>query len=336
MNKKVLKTVQFLCPSNVMGSSIFLPLEMLHIANNLNRSQNKKGQQQSFTVEVISESNNSLELVGGLNLASKSLHLAEQEPDLLILPALWRSPLKQLNNHALLDYLSSFKHKKSTVCAVGTSSFLLAETGLLDGQAATTHWFYNQLFEQRYPNINLKKHYLITESNNIYCAGSVNSVADLMVYLIRGFYGNAIANSVERQFSPEIRQDFEKTAYRNTSFNPLHDELILEAQLLMQKNISKPIKITDIARHVDLSSRSFNRRFKAATDLTPTNYYHTLRLEHAASLLQQSNLSIAEIASLSGYEDNSHFAAQFKKMTSLTPLTYRQSVRAKLFSATSE
>lgn len=89
---------------------------------------------------------------------------------------------------------------------MGTGSYLLAEAGLLDGKPATTHWNYFEQFSQRYPAVDLKSRHLITQSDNIYCVGSVNSIADLMVHMVEEWFGSRIARAVENQFSPAVSQ----------------------------------------------------------------------------------------------------------------------------------
>ncbi|MFT6047135.1 MAG: transcriptional regulator GlxA family with amidase domain [Arenicella sp.] len=82
-----------------------------------------------------------------------------------------------------------------------------------------------------------------------------------------------------------------------------------------------------------MSQRTFNRRFKLATNMTPVQYLQNRRLEAAKELLRTSNLSIKEISYRVGYIDVSYFTKLFKAFASITPRKYRTTVRAKLFSS---
>ena len=217
------------------------------------------------------------------------------------------------------------------VCSVGTASCLLAEAGLIDGRPATTHWNYFERFARDYPSVELKTRHLITQSENIYCAGSVNSIADLMLHIVEQWYGSAIARAIENQFSPEIRQSFRAAAYQHEAQASHHDEVILEAQQWMRDHLSEPESIAVLASKLGLSNRTLGRRFKQATGVSPLAYLQNLRVAEARNLLRSSNLSIGEIAWQLGLQNASHFSRLFRSQVGMTPLQYRQAVRGKLF-----
>ena len=177
----------------------------------------------------------------------------------------------------------------------------------------------------------LKTRHLITQSENIYCAGSVNSIADLMLHIVEEWYGGAIARTIENQFSPEIRQPFRAAAYQNEAQASHHDEVILEAQQWLRDHLSEPESIAELATRLRLSNRTLGRRFKQATGVSPLAYLQNLRVAEARSLLRSSNLSIGEIAWQVGLQDASHFSRLFRRQVGMTPLQYRQAVRGKLF-----
>ena len=221
---------------------------------------------------------------------------------MLIIPALWRNPLTTLRRHAdLLPWLRELAQRDTHLCAVGTGSFFLAEAGLLTGKPATTHWFYFDQFARRYPQVQLQRRHLITEADNIFCVGSVNSVADLTIHFIELYYGAQIARKVEAQFSPEIRRPFESHVYAAGSADVHGDEVIAQAQDMLRSRYAEALNIADLARTLDISVRSLNRRFKNATGLSPSLYLQQQRLNTARELLRTSNLSITEVASAVGY-----------------------------------
>ncbi len=111
---------------------------------------------------------------------------------------------------------------------------------MLSGKPATTHWNYFEQFSRRYPEVELKTRHLITQSDNIYCVGSVNSIADLMVHIVQEWFGSRIARAIENQFSPEIRQTFGAAAYQNEADSSHHDEVVLEAQQWLQEHLPSP------------------------------------------------------------------------------------------------
>ena len=94
--------------------------------------------------------------------------------------------------------------------------------------------------------------------------------------------------------------------------------------------------MVDIAHHFGMSGRTFNRRFKAATNKSPTEYLQSVRLGQAKGLLKDSNLNVAEIAHQVGYYDSSYFTELFTKAYGLNPKEYRRLVRNKLFRVNNE
>src|SRR5690606_21359799 len=219
-------------------SSLSLPMEMLTAADQLARAD--KRHRDTLQLSVVGSGGDAIRTASGLRLQPDGDWRETLTTDLLILPALWRSPLVHLRRYPqLLPWLRHHASQQTLLCAVGTSSVFIAEAGLLDGRPATTHRFSFDLFEQRYPQAPLKRHHLITGDGNLFCAGSVNSVADLTIHFIERLYDRALAHQVEAQFSPEIRRPFESHAYSAE----LHsDEVVVQAQELMRARYAEPIR----------------------------------------------------------------------------------------------
>ena len=323
--------VSFITLPQCLASAITLPMEMLNAADALQRSQHRHGAR--IKMHLLADRSGPLNTAGGLTLFAEASYRDIEYSDLILLPALWRNPLQVIRRQrGLLDWLVKMAGKGSAICAVGTSSFLLAEAGLLDHRPATTHWFYLDEFAQRYPKVQLKREFLITQAGNLYCAGTVNSVADLMVHLISQLYTPDIGHLVEAQFSPEIRQPFESHAYADQGIDRHRDELVIQAQSWLRERCQEnTVDFEALAHTLGLTTRTFNRRFQQATGTTPGKYLQQQRVQVAKDLLRGSNLSIAEIAAACGYTDSSHFCARFRGIMHQTPLTYRKSVRGKIF-----
>jgi transcriptional regulator GlxA family with amidase domain len=261
------------------------------------------------------------------------ISLAEVLPcDMLLLPALWRNPQPVIRSQrALLELLPALYASGTLICSVGTASCLLAEAGLLDGKAATTHWHYFDEFAARYPAVQLKRRHLITQSERIYCAGSVNSGADLMIHLAEDWFGQRIARQIESQFSPEIRRPFRAHAWQSIDNSAHHDELVLTAQEYLQDRLDQPVLLETLADKLDCSPRTLTRRFRDATGKTPSAWLQAQRVAAARELLRATNLSVGEVSFRVGLQDVSYFTSLFQKHTGLTPGRYRKSVRGKLF-----
>jgi transcriptional regulator GlxA family with amidase domain len=306
-------------------------MEMLLAADNAARVQRQKTT--TLRYDLVGPHGTEVSTASGLTLKLSGEPEQIEHTDLLIVPALWRNPLTTLRQQrALLPWLQQLAQRQARLCAVGTGSFLLAEAGLLDHRPATTHWFYFEQFAQRYPRVQLQRRHLLTEANGIFCAGSINSVADLTIHFIELFYGRQLARKVEAQFSPEIRRPFEQHLYSAGNADVHGDELVAQAQDILRAHHAEPLRIPTLAHTLGLSMRSLNRRFQQAIGTSPTVYLQQQRINSARDLLRTSNLTIAEVALAVGYTDSGYFCRLFKESMKQTPREYRQSVRGKLFS----
>ncbi len=315
--------------SNALASSVTLPMELSMAAGQA------AGQvfDANNHVSLLSPEGGKITTSGGLTVETKAID-SVGTLDLLVISAIWRDPRRVLTKHpSLVPFIRRIAESGAAIAAVGTGSFLLAETGLLRRKAATTHWFWFDEFAKRYPEVDLRRDQLIVQSNNLYCAGSVNSISDLLVYLMGGFYNPEVARRVENQFSPEIRQRFRTTQLGSHMLQEHYDEIVMDLQLYMREKLRAPVSTIDFAGRYGLSERTLSRRFQRATGTTPWQFLLTLRMSEAATLLRTTNLSVTQVAAEVGITDSAHFARQFKKTNQLTPTQYRKAVRGKMFSA---
>jgi transcriptional regulator GlxA family with amidase domain len=155
------------------------------------------------------------------DLGTAMLEYLAASNDIVYLPGLWRNPRPVVRRHPqLLAWLREQYQNGALISAVGTGCCFLAEAGLLDGKAATTHWHYFDQFQKDYPKVMLKRQHFITRAGSLYCAASVNSLADLTVHFIQRLYGKAIASHVERHFSHEIRRAYESSGFFDQERSP--------------------------------------------------------------------------------------------------------------------
>lgn len=323
--------IAFVLYPRTLLSSITLPADMLRAADHFYRIRHKG--RSNLTIQVASLDGQPVTDTGILSI-QPSCRLDELgEVELVYLPALWRNPISVLNRHRqIIPFLQEMAARHTLICSVGTGAIFTAAAGLLDHKPATTHWYFMEEFSRRYPNIQLKRQHLITQAGNLYCAGSINSVADLTSYFIERFYGPGVSHQVEAHFSPEIRRSYRQQGYFEGEANNHHDELMIDAQQWLHDHFADPLDFSQLAQQLDMSQRTLNRRFKLVTGTSPGQYAQHLRLDHARELLRGSNLTITDIATTVGYRDVGYFSTLFRQQMSQSPSAYRKSVRGKLFS----
>lgn len=333
MSAPLLTHITFLLCDRMLATSSTLPMEMLLAAESRVQSlDSRKGARLKITTASVT--NIPITTRIGLRWQADKTLAELERTDIIYVPGLWRNPRPIVKQQTeISEWLQAQYHNGAIISAVGTGCCFLAEAGLLDGKAATTHWHYFDQFQQDYPKVHLKRQHFITQAGNLYCAASVNSLADLTVHFIHRLFGKEVASHVERHFSHEIRKSYESSGFFETANNPHPDEDIIQTQIWLQDNYHREILFPQVAERFGMSVRTFNRRFKGAVGETPLAYLQEIRINTARDLLKTSNLSIGEIADKVGYQDTGYFTALFKKHLSTTPNAYRETVRGKLFSA---
>lgn len=320
---------------DMLATSISLPVEMLRAGEAIALRKNKE--YPSLDIQMVSQHATDVSTRSLIRLKADILLNDIGTPDYVFIPSMWRNPRPQLRkNTQVISWLNEIWHQGATLIGGGTGVCFMAESGLLDNHPATTHWHYARQFQRNYPDVDLKPDFFITQSNRIYCAASVNALADITVHLIEQIFDVEVARQVQLNFSHEIRKPYEEQRYLEGGVERHADELIAQMQFWMKNNISSTTTLAELAIQFDISSRSFTRRFKQANGITATLYWQQLKLESAKELLTKTNISIQEVSGLVGYQEQGHLTRLFKKHLNLSPKAYRLKVRKKLFDLKAE
>lgn len=224
---------------------------------------------------------------------------------------------------AISTWLNGCHRQGTAIASFCTGSFVLAQSGLLAGKVATTHWRSAELFKRAFPHIQLNSEELIVDNGSIICSGGSMSYIDLSLYLIEREVSREIASDTAKLlvFDPVREKQSQYTSF--SAQKDHNDQAILSAQEWLESHFKEKIVIDEIAARVALTPRTFKRRFKQATQETPLSYLQRIRIEYAKGKLERSTQSINNIMWSSGYEDLSSFRQLFKRYTGLTPKEYR-------------
>jgi transcriptional regulator GlxA family with amidase domain len=251
--------------------------------------------------------------------------------DIVYIPPLAIFPGQELEcDPRIIDWIRWQHDNGAVVCSACTGSLLLAATGLLDNRPATTHWAYMDDMRRAFPRVKVEPNRTLVatgEGQRIVTAGGYASWHDLMLYLIHRFSGVEAARMVARFFLLDWH-DVDQQAYMCFRENLQHgDELVRDAQVWLRENLSHPTPVEAAITASGLPQRSFLRRFRRSTGLTPVRYLQHLRVETAKSLLEESEKPVDQVAWAVGYEDPAYFRRIFRRITGLTPSVYRKTFR---------
>ena len=224
---------------------------------------------------------------------------------------------------SLMQWLRDQHARGATLGGVCVGSLMLAESGLLDGRSATTHWTSAKAFAERYPKIKLKADTPIVDDGDLITTAGLMAWSELGLRLVDRLLGPSIATGTARFL---VIEHSDSASECGSNFAPIlghGDAAILKVQHWLQRTGATDVSLTAMAERAGLEERTFLRRFRAASGLKPTEYCQHLRVGKAREMLEFSNGTIDHIAWTVGYQDPGAFRAIFKKITGLAPSDYR-------------
>jgi transcriptional regulator GlxA family with amidase domain len=232
--------------------------------------------------------------------------------------------VKEYTTEPVMRWLVAASKAGITLGAVCTGSYLLAKAGLLDQYSCSIHWENMAAVSDSYPRVNVSSHVYTIDRDRMTSSGGTAPV-DMMLHLIRHQCGADVSAGVAEQFVYDnVREstDRQRVPLKHTIGN--QSEKLVTAVELMEANIKEPISQTDLAAYVGLSRRQLQRLFHRYLTCTPSRYYKEIRLSRAREYLRQTNLSLVDISSQTGFGSSSHFSKSYKEFFSYSPSEERR------------
>lgn len=220
--------------------------------------------------------------------------IAYKMPELLV-PALERPDIRDA-----AAAIRKAREDGMNIAAACIGTFVLAESGLLDGEKATTTWWLAPLFRQRYPSVRLEDGRMLIRSGSLVTAGAALGHVDMALWLVRQA-SPELANLVARYLIVDSRPA--QSAYVVTDHLSHADPLVEKFERWARDRLSEGFSLQDAADTVGASKRTLARRLHQVLGKTPLSYFQDLRVERAVHLLKTSDKSPDEIASMVGYTD---------------------------------
>ncbi len=316
-----MKNVSILVPETAVIEAIADPHYMFKAVNQFLLAS---GKPVLFNVELVGMSPE-IKLENSLFTVHTDKLLKEvKKTDLIFIPAISGDIATALElNKAVIPWIVDQYTNGAEVASLCIGAFLLASTGLLDGKKCSTHWIHSGQFRTMFPNVELVDGSIITEEQGIYSSGGANSYWNLLLYLVEKYTDRDTAILASKYFAIDIDRDSQAAFMMFEGQKNHDDDAIKKSQEFIEANYQERITVDLLADMFAVGRRSFERRFKKATENTVVEYIQRVKIEAAKRSFESSRKNINEVMFDVGYTDTKAFRTIFKKITGLTPIEYR-------------
>jgi transcriptional regulator GlxA family with amidase domain len=306
----------------VMASSLSVTLDVLATANRL--APRVGAPRPPFTCRVLSTNPRFVATGSGHRFAVDGV-LAGRPSSLVVVPGLGLAErddllasLRRPATRRVIAYVREAHRRGGIVAASCSSTFLLAEAGLLDGGPATTTWWLTPFFRERYPAVELVTDRMVTTAGRVVCAGAALAQLDLMLHLVARQAGAQLARLCARYLVLEDERP-SQAPYMVLEHLARTDDLVTRADAWIRAHLDRPFQLTELAKAVATSPRTLNRRFHAVVGTSPLRFARRIRGDVARNLLETTTLAVDDVAGRVGYSDVPAFRRLFRRHAGVTP-----------------
>jgi AraC family transcriptional activator FtrA len=248
-----------------------------------------------------------------------------EQADLVAVPA---HPVGTTAPPAVLDALRRAADRGAYLLSVCSGAFLLGQAGLLDGRKCTTHWKYADDLAREFPAAIVDPDVLYVAEDNVITGAGTAAGIDACLHLVRREHGSAVATALARRMVVPPHRDGGQSQYVEAPLPRCADAPTLEPLLSwLITTLDRPHTVDSLAARANMSSRTFARRFRAETGVTPHDWLTAQRVLLARQLLEDTDLGVEAIASRSGFSTGAMLRHHFTRRIGATPQSYRSTFR---------
>lgn len=262
---------------------------------------------------------------GGITITAPHGLEAAASADLVAVAA---SPTAYTPSEAVKQTVRDAVARDAHVMSLCTGAFTLAAAGLLDGRQCTTHWMHTDVLAKQYPQALVNPDVLYTHDGPILTSAGTAAGIDACLHLLRDEHGSSVANTIARRMVVSPHRDGGQRQFIDQPVPVTECESLGPVLEWMLENLDQPHTVADLARRATMSARTFARRFVAETGTTPHQWLVDQRVLRARELLEETDLSIEQIARDAGFGSAALLRHHFTQCTGLTPTVFRTRHRA--------
>lgn len=228
---------------------------------------------------------------------------------------------------ALRAYIAQAGERSRRVAGICTGAFRLAEAGLLEGRAATTHWAHARALQERYPAIRVEDDRIFIRDGNVWTSAGMSAGIDLALALIEDDHDAALARSIARKLVVYHRRPGGQSQFSALLELEPRSDRVRRALTYAKEHLRNPLTVEELAEAASLSPRQFSRVFREETGESPAKAVERLRLEAAKAMLEEGRYAMDVVARDTGFDDRDRMRRAFLRHFGHPPQSLRRSLR---------
>lgn len=259
---------------------------------------------------------------GGFSIVPDAGYDVLAEADTIIIPG-WRD-IREVAPPEISDPLRAAHERGARLVSYCTGAFVLAHAGLLEGKKATTHWRHLPALCEQFPGIEAVEDVLYVHDGNIITSAGSSAAIDSSLHLVRQDYGSEVANKVARSLVTPPHRDGGQSQYIEAPYQERAGKSVALVLDWAREHLDQPLTITQLAEQAGMSERTFLRRFREGTGITPLKWLRRERVFRAMSLLEKTGLDLVDISVQCGFGSVETFRTAFREIAGTSPHAYRK------------
>jgi transcriptional regulator GlxA family with amidase domain len=295
------------------------PLQVFASANDLMVEANKMP---PYTIRVVAKGGQSVEASAGVTLAAHPLPPVETDLDTLVIAG-GEGIEAAAADTALVNWVRERTGQARRTASVCTGAFLLAESGMLDGRRAVTHWSFCAELARRFPAIRVEPDPIFVRDGSVWTSAGVTAGIDLALALVEEDLGRTVALAVARYLVVFLKRPGGQAQFSEALSLQAADDRFGALHDWISKHLADDLSLSVLAKQAGMSERSFSRHYAKATGLTPAHAIERLRVEGARRLLSETRLPVKRISQRCGFGSEETMRRSFLRLLVATPQDYR-------------
>jgi transcriptional regulator GlxA family with amidase domain len=227
----------------------------------------------------------------------------------------------------LTEFVRHAMKTSRRIAAPCVGAFSLAEAGVLDGRRASTHWYFAQDLQARFPKVKVEQDRIYVIDGPVWTSAGMTATIDLALAMVERDLGLEVARSVARKLVVYHRRAGGQSQFSTLLELEPKSDRIQSALTYARNNLRNELSVEELAGVANLSPRQFSRAFRAETAQSPAKAIENLRVEAARVLMEQGRQSMDEIAHETGFDDRERMRRAFLRVLGQPPQLIRRYAR---------